>query len=79
MQSMTPQSVDAYKTWAKSMTLPAVVEDLADDTRIVWIGPKRTDNVILCIHGMSIVLAPTEVSRGNADHRHQCQLSWIFN
>ncbi|KAF8970925.1 Alpha/Beta hydrolase protein [Flammula alnicola] len=51
IQYITPPSVDAYKAWAKSNNLPITVEELVDDTALMWIGPKRTDKVVLYFPG----------------------------
>jgi len=51
IQYGSPQSVDAYKLWAKKHKLPVTVEDLIDDTPVMWIGPKRKDKVVLYIPG----------------------------
>ncbi|KDR71892.1 hypothetical protein GALMADRAFT_74610 [Galerina marginata CBS 339.88] len=51
LQYMLPKSVDTYKVWAKANGLPIRVEELVDDATIMWIGPKRTDKVVLYFHG----------------------------
>lgn len=51
MQYMIPNSVDGYKAWASTNSLPITVETLSHDTSIMWIGPKRTDRVVLYFHG----------------------------
>ena len=51
MQYIIPNSVDGYKTWASANSLPITVETLSHDTSIMWIGPKRTDRVVLYFPG----------------------------
>jgi len=40
-----------YEGWAKRNSLPIVVDELSEDTRLLWIGKQRTDRVILYFHG----------------------------
>ncbi|PPQ74631.1 hypothetical protein CVT26_007440 [Gymnopilus dilepis] len=51
LQYLLPTSVEAYKRWAQTNNLPIILEELVDDTVIMWIGPKRTDKVVLYIPG----------------------------
>lgn len=44
----------AYDHFLKSKKWEPVVEELGDDVRLLWIGPKQTDRVLLHFHGMSI-------------------------
>ncbi|KAL0563820.1 hypothetical protein V5O48_018243 [Marasmius crinis-equi] len=43
--------VPMYTEWMKKRGMPPVVEELEGDTTIVWLGPKRTEKVILYCHG----------------------------
>ncbi|KIL66897.1 hypothetical protein M378DRAFT_74740 [Amanita muscaria Koide BX008] len=40
-----------YATWAKWYNLEATVTELGNDARLLWIGPKRMEKVILYLHG----------------------------
>ncbi|PFH45237.1 hypothetical protein AMATHDRAFT_161574 [Amanita thiersii Skay4041] len=40
-----------YTTWAKWYKLPITVTELGDDARLLWIGPKKMERVILYLHG----------------------------
>lgn len=40
-----------YETFLKEKKLPRVVEDIGDDARLFWIGPKHTDRVVIYFHG----------------------------
>lgn len=42
-----------YKKWAVGRKLPVTIDDLGDDAKLMWVGPKRTDRVILFLHGES--------------------------
>lgn len=50
-QYLIPTALVSYKSWAVSNSMPVTVESLANDTSIMWIGPKRTDRVILYFPG----------------------------
>jgi hypothetical protein len=44
----------AYDDFIKSKKWEPVVEELGEDARLLWIGPKQTDRVLLYFHGMCI-------------------------
>lgn len=44
---------DTYDAFMKAEKSAAVVEELGENARLLWIGPKRTDRVILYLHGQS--------------------------
>lgn len=57
LQFFAGLSVNIYKQWAKKNTQPIVIEDLPEEgARLLWIGPKRMDNVIFYCHGGGFVL-----------------------
>lgn len=45
----TPMGV--YETWARKNNVSRNVEGLSEDTRLFWIGQKKTEKVILYFHG----------------------------
>ncbi|KIM41817.1 hypothetical protein M413DRAFT_445032 [Hebeloma cylindrosporum] len=45
----------AYDDFVKSKKWEPVVEELGDDARLLWIGPKHTDRVLLYFHGGALV------------------------
>jgi len=49
-----------YETWTKQVKLAPVVEEIGDDARLLWIGPKRTDRVLLFCHGGCYFLPTTD-------------------
>ncbi|KAF9020548.1 alpha/beta-hydrolase [Hymenopellis radicata] len=54
-QYLLKSSVHVYEHWARQHRLPRTIEVLPDDARLMWIGPKCLDNVILFIHGGGFV------------------------
>ncbi|KAF8228020.1 alpha/beta-hydrolase [Tricholoma matsutake] len=40
-----------YKAWVKQNGLPVIVDELSENTRLLWIDKQRTDRVILYFHG----------------------------
>jgi hypothetical protein len=44
-------TLSVYKKWVKTVKLEPVVDELGEDARLLWIGPKRTDRVLLYCHG----------------------------
>ncbi|KAF8064398.1 Alpha/Beta hydrolase protein [Lyophyllum atratum] len=47
---------DVYEGWMKSQGLPLVIDELGENSRILWIGERRTDRVILYLHGGAYLL-----------------------
>ena len=40
-----------YDNFVNEAKLAPLVEDIGDDAKLLWIGPKVTDNVLLYFHG----------------------------
>lgn len=55
LQKAFGTTLATYQKWTKSNKLPATVDELGEDARLLWIGPKRLDRVVLFLHGWSIV------------------------
>lgn len=51
MQWLLGDTHYVYMDWTKKNGLPAVTDDLGENTRLLWIGGRRTDRVILYFHG----------------------------
>lgn len=48
---MLGTTLQVYERWVKQNGLPSLVEEIGDDARLLWIGPKRIDRVIVYFHG----------------------------
>ena len=46
-------SYQVYVKWARKNNLEMIVDDLGNDTQLLWIGPRNTDHVVLYLHGKS--------------------------
>ncbi|KAF9461395.1 Alpha/Beta hydrolase protein [Collybia nuda] len=57
-----------YETWAKQNGLPALVEEVGEDARLLWVGPKRTDRVIIYFHGGGYVIPLQDFSASFWNH-----------
>jgi len=44
-------SRQAYEEFAKAQKLPVLIDELGSDGRLLWLGERRTDKVILYVHG----------------------------
>ena len=42
---------EKFIAWGKSNKIPIVVEDIGEDATLLWMGEKRTDRVVLYLHG----------------------------
>ncbi|KAF9051821.1 Alpha/Beta hydrolase protein [Panaeolus papilionaceus] len=56
VQKLLPTSVGFYKLWARLRCVEVKIEELIDDTTLLWVGPKRTDKVILYAHGGAYIV-----------------------
>ncbi|KAJ7153091.1 Alpha/Beta hydrolase protein [Mycena crocata] len=61
-QFLNPSSISAYEACMKKAKLPTTIEDLGEDARLLWLGPKRTDRVVLYLHGGGYALPLTDFS-----------------
>lgn len=51
LQRSQSTSVDVYRAWAKKRDLDTLIEEIPFGGKLLWIGPKRMDKVILFVHG----------------------------
>lgn len=56
IQWLIGTSLDVYKAWTRRCNLPETVEELGQDGRLLWVGERRTDKVILLFHGGAFLL-----------------------
>ena len=43
--------LSTYELWTKKEALPKLIDELGGDARLLWIGPKRLERVVLFLHG----------------------------
>ncbi|PBK85872.1 alpha/beta-hydrolase [Armillaria gallica] len=55
--SNMPSSLTNYLQWTQSRNLPATIDELPDGAHLLWIGPKRVDQVILYCHGGAYMMS----------------------
>ncbi|PBK63500.1 alpha/beta-hydrolase [Armillaria solidipes] len=46
-----PESITNYASWTATTGLEANVEELCNGAKLLWVGPKRLDKVMLYCHG----------------------------
>ncbi|PPQ66705.1 hypothetical protein CVT26_009565 [Gymnopilus dilepis] len=51
MQYVMGTTVDVYKHWAKQNKMEEVIDEIGMDARLLWFGERRTEKVILYVHG----------------------------
>ncbi|KIK51344.1 hypothetical protein GYMLUDRAFT_234144 [Collybiopsis luxurians FD-317 M1] len=51
LQRFMGTSVSVYSTWARQHNLPILIEELEDGGKLFWVGPKRTEKMLLYCHG----------------------------
>ncbi|KAJ7460560.1 Alpha/Beta hydrolase protein [Mycena latifolia] len=56
IQSVTGTTLSTYMQWTKQTAHPSIVDDLGGGARLLWIGPKHLDRVILVVHGGAFML-----------------------
>jgi len=53
-------TVDVYTKWMRQVQLPIIVDELGEAARLLWIGPKRLQHVVLFVHGGGYALPPPD-------------------
>ncbi|RDB17506.1 putative steryl acetyl hydrolase mug81 [Hypsizygus marmoreus] len=56
LQWLTGTTLDVYEAYVKANKLPRVVDELDEGARLLWIGERRTDRVILYFHGGAFLI-----------------------
>ncbi|KAJ8516182.1 hypothetical protein ONZ45_g6475 [Pleurotus djamor] len=59
LQYLLGTTVGTYEKTMPKMGLPSEIEELGQNAKLLWIGPKRRDRVLLYLHGGAF-LAPVE-------------------
>ncbi|KAJ3837926.1 Alpha/Beta hydrolase protein [Lentinula raphanica] len=57
LQYILGTSVGVYSTWARQAKLPMTIEEMRDGGKLMWIGPKRTDRMLLYCHGGAYIFS----------------------
>jgi acetyl esterase/lipase len=60
LQSLMGTSVAVYSNWARGHKLPILVEELEDGAKLLWVGPKRTEKMLLYCHGGAYIFPVQE-------------------
>ncbi|KAJ7917483.1 alpha beta-hydrolase [Mycena leptocephala] len=56
IQAVAGSSLAGYAKWARQRKIGQVIDELSDsDTRIMWVGPRETDHVVIYCHGGGFV------------------------
>lgn len=56
LQAMLPSTIDVYDAWVLSHGASRAVDVLPADnaTRLLWLGPRKSDKVVLFFHGITL-------------------------
>ncbi|KAJ7188867.1 Alpha/Beta hydrolase protein [Mycena filopes] len=57
LQWRSGTTYNVYNKWAHEFHLSAIADELGEDARLLWIGPKRLDRVVLFIHASNSSLS----------------------
>ncbi|KAJ7637934.1 Alpha/Beta hydrolase protein [Mycena polygramma] len=60
LQYASGTTFSVYTKWAQGIKMPVTVDELGEDARLLWIGPKRTDRVLYFCHGSCYFLSTTD-------------------
>ncbi|KAF7964930.1 hypothetical protein HWV62_1623 [Athelia sp. TMB] len=60
IQWLSGPNKDKFIAWGKSNKIPIVVEDIGEDATLLWMGEKRTDRVVLYLHGGGYLIPYTD-------------------
>ncbi|KAJ7199782.1 Alpha/Beta hydrolase protein [Mycena pura] len=53
--------LSTYELWTKKKALPKLIDELGGDARLLWIGPKRLERVVLFLHEGAFLLPASAV------------------
>ncbi|KAJ6630112.1 Alpha/Beta hydrolase protein [Mycena sp. CBHHK59/15] len=59
LQRLMGTTLRGYQKWTTQSSLPPVIDELGEDARLLWIGPKQLDRVVLICHGGAFLLPAT--------------------
>ena len=48
-----PSTMAGYEIFMKKTNMEPIVEEIGEDAKLLWIGPRQTDRVLLYLHGTS--------------------------
>ena len=51
MRALLPPTFAVYETFMKQAKIEPVVEETGEDAKLLWIGQRQTDRVLLYFHG----------------------------
>lgn len=54
LQWLLGTSLDTYTNWSVKNSCEPVVDEIGEGSRLLWLGERRCDRVILYVPGMSI-------------------------
>ncbi|KAJ7642246.1 Alpha/Beta hydrolase protein [Roridomyces roridus] len=58
IRKLSGSTLDVYTNWAVKAKVPLVVDEIGGDAKLLWIGPRRLERVILVVHGGGFMLPP---------------------
>ncbi|KAF7326647.1 Abhydrolase-3 domain-containing protein [Mycena venus] len=59
MQAALGTTLRTYELWSQWAKLPMTIDELGEDARLLWIGPKRLERVVLYMHGGGFCIGST--------------------
>ncbi|KAK7055412.1 Abhydrolase-3 domain-containing protein [Favolaschia claudopus] len=62
LQAIVGTTMTAYEKFCRANNLPLIIDELGEDARLLWLGPKRLEHVVLYIHGGGFILAPGDTA-----------------
>ena len=51
MRAILPPTLAVYENFMKQAKMEPVVEEIGEDTRLLWIGQRKIDRALLYFHG----------------------------
>ncbi|KAK7025235.1 alpha beta hydrolase fold protein [Favolaschia claudopus] len=55
LQAISGSSLNAYATWAEKSRVERIVDELGNDSCLMWLGSKYADHVVIYCHGGGFV------------------------
>jgi len=53
LRAIFPSTMAGYEAFMKQANMEPIVEEIGEDAKLLWIGPRQTGRVLLYFHGTS--------------------------
>lgn len=65
LQAVSGSSLAGYSKWAKQRKIAHVIDEIGNGARLMWVGARDTDNVVIYCHGGPLCKAAMNLGQFN--------------